>query len=126
MFLTTSPVNSICVGFNQIFQGWFPQDGTGSNISNIIVEEYANSKIGLYFLVLMSIQIFGIIINVIPFVCNWVEQLRMEASDAESAIFSSVDDKDSVMTSDTAGIVETMRRESSLSDIESNLIPNMY
>jgi hypothetical protein len=82
IFSTSGIANFICVGFNIIFQDWFPHAQEGSSNSSNIVEEYANSKIGLYFLVLLGTQIFGIIINMIPFVCNSVEKLRMDASNA--------------------------------------------
>jgi POT family proton-dependent oligopeptide transporter len=84
---TTGLANFICTGLLLVFKAWFPQDST--------TEEYVNSKMGLYFLVLLGVQVFGIIINVIPFVRNWVDKLREDASDAEvnAAMVSEDEDK---------------------------------
>ena len=121
LFLTAGLANFICGGLNQICKAWFPQDSTSPN-SNV-TEEYVNSKIGLYFLVLLGIQIIGIILNVTPFICNWVERLRKEASDADEIDSNNIVDKDSggsVMTPDTAEVpITSMRRDESRSSLSS-------
>lgn len=94
LFLTFGLANFICVGLNRIFESWFPQVSISSN-SNA-TKEYVNSKFGLYFLVLLGIQVFGIIINMIPFICGWVEQLRKEASDANATDSNLDKDSDSI------------------------------
>ena len=101
LFVTTGLANFICVGLNQIFASWFPSDSSSSSIN-----DYANSQMGLYFMVLLVIQLIGIGINLIPFVRNWVERLRKDASDAETTDASSaaIDDDISERTTSSSSV----------------------
>jgi hypothetical protein len=62
--------------FIQIGLAWFPtKEGTPT-------EAYVNSKINYFLYIFLGVAIFGILINILPAVKNWVEQLKDDALDA--------------------------------------------
>ena len=64
----------IQIGLSQALASWFPPTpGT---------QAYVDSNINYYLYMLLGITIFGVILNIIPAVKNWVERLKDDALDA--------------------------------------------
>lgn len=72
--------NVICIGLYQLCSKWFinTNDGT-SNISHI--EDYATAHVYKYFWVLFFISLFGVIINILPPVRQYVESIENKSID---------------------------------------------
>jgi hypothetical protein len=117
LFLTIGIADFICVAICQLFEFLFPKESTSLDPAEIYAtseiwfpkendtslesnrtEEYDNSEMGLFFLLLLGIQLFGTIINVIPTVSNWVEGVRREASKAEAEASAAMIEPESVST----------------------------
>ena len=65
------------MGITGLTRQWFPKhndDGTDN-----FIEEYKPSQMGKYFWVNFAICAFGVLINLLPFVKNWLERLREDA-----------------------------------------------
>jgi hypothetical protein len=74
LFLGNGLASFIQIGLSQALASWFPPTpGT---------EAYVDSKINYFLYILLGIIIFGIFLNIIPAVKNWVERLRDDALDA--------------------------------------------
>ena len=103
LLLTINIADFICVAISQSFEFLFPKEITSLDPVEIYAtskirspkesdtsfesnrtKEYANSEVALFFLLLIDIQLFSIIANVIPTVSNWGECVRREASKAEA------------------------------------------
>ena len=75
--LTLALGSYICSGMDMICQDWFPMAGDDIDPT----EAYVNSHLNYYNWIKFGIQVFGIIINVLPFVKNTVERLSQEAAE---------------------------------------------
>lgn len=71
--------NLICIVLFHFCRKWFRNSHGNANIGEI--EDYATAHVGKYFYVLLSIMIFGTIINLLPFVREYVESVEEQASD---------------------------------------------
>ena len=99
LLLTISIADFFCVAISQSFEFFFPKEITSLDPVEIYAtskirspkesdtsfesnrtKEYANSEVALFFLLLIDIQLFSIIINVIPTVSNLGECVHREAS----------------------------------------------
>jgi hypothetical protein len=78
----------ICNGITQAVKSWFPV--TSNNATDIeITKAYVESDINNYFWILFGIVVvFGIGLNLLLPVKNWVESVIAEALDATIAEFS--------------------------------------
>ena len=74
LFLGNGLASFIQIGLSQALASWFPPTpGT---------QAYVDSNINYYLYMLLGITIFGVILNIIPAVKNWVERLKDDALDA--------------------------------------------
>ena len=71
--------NVICIALFHFCRKWFTNSHGNENIGQI--EDYATAHVGNYFTVLLSIMIFGAVINVLPCVREFVESIEEQASD---------------------------------------------
>ena len=71
--------NMICILLFHLCSKWFRNSHGNENIG--LIEDYATAHVGKYFLVLLFIMIFGAIINVMPFVREYVESIEERASE---------------------------------------------
>jgi hypothetical protein len=71
--------NMICIALIHFCRKWFTNSHGNENIGH--VEDYASAHVGNYFVVLLSIMIFGVFINVLPWVKEYVESIEEQASD---------------------------------------------
>lgn len=71
--------NLICIVLFHFCRKWFRNSHGNENIGEI--EDYASAHVGKYFYVLLSIMVFGTIINIMPFVREYVESIEEQASD---------------------------------------------
>ena len=74
LFLGSGLASFIQIGLSQALASWFPPTpGT---------KAYVDCNINYYLYMLLGITIFGVILNNIPAVKNWVERLKDDALDA--------------------------------------------
>jgi len=66
--------NFICVALYNACNSWFPENSDS-------LQEYQQSKLYDYLWVLFGIEVLGILINVTPFVRNWVERIVATAKE---------------------------------------------
>lgn len=71
--------NMICIVLFHFCSKWFRNSHGNENIGQI--EDYATAHVKKYFYVLLSIMIFGTIVNVMPCVREYVESIEEKASD---------------------------------------------
>ena len=71
--------NLICIVLFHFCREWFRNSHDNANIGEI--EDYATAHVGKYFYLLLSIMVFGTIINLLPFVREYVESVEEQASD---------------------------------------------
>lgn len=71
--------NMICIALIHFCRKWFTNSHGNENIGH--VEDYASAHVGNYFVVLLSIMIFGVFINVLPWVKEYVESIEERALD---------------------------------------------
>ncbi len=71
--------NLICIVLFHFCSKWFRNSHGNENIGQI--EDYSTAHVGKYFYVLLSIMIFGTIINITPCVREYVESIEEKASD---------------------------------------------
>jgi len=71
--------NMICIVLVHSCRKWFTNSRGDQNIGRL--EDYATAHVGNYFGLLMGIMIFGIVINVVPSIKEYVESIEERASD---------------------------------------------
>jgi proton-dependent oligopeptide transporter, POT family len=72
--------NLFCIGLYKLCSGWFRNTRDGStNLTH--VGDYVTANIHQYFTVLVLILIFGIILNVLPSVRDFVDSIEQRATD---------------------------------------------
>jgi len=71
--------NMICIVLFHSCSKWFTNSHGNQNIG--LVKDYATAHVGKYFVVLLSIMLFGVFINVMPWVKKYVESIEERASD---------------------------------------------
>jgi len=71
--------NMICIVLFHFCSKWFRNSHGNENIGQI--EDYATAHVKKYFYVLLSIMIFGTLVNVMPCVREYVESIEEKASD---------------------------------------------
>jgi len=72
--------NVLCIMLYQACQGWFRNSRSGdTNIQHI--EDYTTAHVSRYFCVLVGILVFGIIINLLPSIRDYVDSVEKEAAD---------------------------------------------
>lgn len=71
--------NLICIVLFHFCRKWFRNSHGNANIGQI--EDYATAHVVKYFYVLLSIMVFGTIINLMPFVREYVESIEERAAD---------------------------------------------
>ena len=70
--------NVLCLILYRIGAQWFTNSKGTRNIANI--DDYVEARVGNYFWVLFFICIFGVIVNLLPSVTNWVASIEQEAA----------------------------------------------
>jgi len=70
--------NFLCIGLYQAGARWFHNARGTSNISNI--HDYSQASVYKYFAVLLCIASFGILMNLLPWVRNWVASVEEAAA----------------------------------------------
>ncbi|KAL3925937.1 MAG: hypothetical protein SGILL_000080 [Bacillariaceae sp.] len=71
--------NFICIGLYHICSHWFENSEGNSNIGHI--DAYATAHVGKYFTVLLCVMVFGIILNILPGVKEYVESIEERAAE---------------------------------------------
>jgi proton-dependent oligopeptide transporter, POT family len=72
--------NLFCIGLYKICSGWFRNTRDGStNLTH--VSDYVTANIHHYFTVLVLILFAGIVLNVLPSVCEFVDSVEQRATD---------------------------------------------
>jgi proton-dependent oligopeptide transporter, POT family len=71
--------NMLCIVLYHLCSHWFTNSHGTANIGH--VEDYATAHVGKYFFVLLSIMVFGVILNVLPWVRGYVESIEDRATD---------------------------------------------
>ena len=84
LFFTGGVPNFICMGMYLACQKWFMNSRGDANIQNI--EDYTQANVVKYFWVLLLITIFGMVINLIPSVRDWVASVEEEAELASNPV----------------------------------------
>lgn len=105
LFLGNGLASFVCIGLSQALASWFPvHQSDPSSIQ--ITQDYVDSDLRNYLWVLFGIIIFGVIVNMLPPIKNWVEQLRGDALDATAMDLSKLcEDDDSTPLEDIEGDV---------------------
>jgi POT family proton-dependent oligopeptide transporter len=96
LFFSIGLANFICVGLYYICGQWFPTSTIPTTVTTTIAgpttttmmgrtEAYAESELQKFMMVLLGIATFGIILNLSPPIKNWVERLRLEATNTAIA-----------------------------------------
>jgi len=70
--------NAICILLYHACHAWFQNEQGNANIQHI--DDYVTAHVFKYFQVLIGILLFGIILNVLPSVSNFVEGVETKAS----------------------------------------------
>jgi len=68
----------ICIALIDSCSEWFTNSRGNKNIEHI--EDYVTARVGKYFVALLSIMVFGAIINIMPFVKLYVESIEERAA----------------------------------------------
>jgi POT family proton-dependent oligopeptide transporter len=71
--------NMICITLYHSCSKWFTNSNGTTNIGHI--EDYTTAHVGKYFTVLLSVMVFGIILNVQPWVKGYVESIEERATE---------------------------------------------
>jgi hypothetical protein len=71
--------NLLCIFLYQSCSRWFMNDRGDTNIQHI--QDYATAHVGNYFLVLLSVMLFGIVLNALPGVRDFVASIEEKAAD---------------------------------------------
>ena len=71
--------NVLCIALYQACNQWFTSSRGNTNIQHI--QDYATAKVANYFLVLLGILIFGIVVNTMPPVRDFVESVEEQAAE---------------------------------------------
>lgn len=71
--------NLLCVGLYKICRGWFRNARGDNNITRL--GDYVTARVDKYFWVLVTILVFGIILNTLTFVKEFVESVEKRAAD---------------------------------------------
>lgn len=71
--------NLICIFLYHSCSSWFQNEQGNTNIQHI--EDYATAKVEKYFFVLLGIMFFGICINILPSVRDFVTSVEQKAAD---------------------------------------------
>ena len=71
--------NFVCIFLYQACQGWFRNARGDTNLQHL--GDYATAHIANYFVMLLSILVFGILLNLYPSVSNFVARIENQAAD---------------------------------------------
>lgn len=71
--------NVLCIGLYRVCSEWFMNNSGKANLNTI--EDYVEAHVYKYFVVLFGILLFGIGINVLPGVRNYVENMEDQAAE---------------------------------------------
>ena len=91
LFFSMGLASLISIGLYNAASGWFPvqsdvsDTNTSDSTSMTRTEEYVNAQLDNYLWVLVGISIFGIILNLLSPVKNFVERLKIESVDDDAA-----------------------------------------
>ena len=104
LFMIGSLPGFICQGIVSEVEGWFPKNP--KNPTHIqLTEAYVESNITNYFWILFGIVLlFGVVLNLLPPVKNFVENVVSNALDATATELSTLGDGDSCNEDDDKAI----------------------
>ena len=71
--------NLLCVGLYRICLGWFRNERGDNNI--ICLDDYVTAHVNKYFWVLVAILVFGILLNTLTSIKEFVESVEQQAAD---------------------------------------------
>jgi POT family proton-dependent oligopeptide transporter len=71
--------SAICIGLYQACEPWFRSSGGSTNITRL--HDYSTARVENYFLVLFAISLLGVVVNMLPPVRKYVEDVEEMASD---------------------------------------------
>eukprot|EP00978_Attheya_sp_CCMP212_P025832 scaffold83948_cov63-Attheya_sp.AAC.8 len=71
--------NFLCIGLYNACEEWFQNDNGTTRISRI--EDYTEAHVYNYFWVLFGIAVFGVFVNMLPSVRDWVASIEDQAAD---------------------------------------------
>jgi POT family proton-dependent oligopeptide transporter len=71
--------NLLCILLYHSCSRWFMNDRGDTNIQHI--EDYTTAHVGNYFLVLLSVMLFGVVLNTLPGVRDFVASIEEKAAD---------------------------------------------
>lgn len=71
--------NVICIALYNACEGWFRNSHGTTKITRL--EDYATTNVDKYFLLLFGISLFGVILNLLPAVRAFVEDIEEKAAD---------------------------------------------
>jgi len=107
LFLGNGLASFIQIGLSQALASWFPPTpGT---------QAYVDSNINYYLYMLLGITIFGVILNNIPAVKNWVERLKDDALDATALDLTMNSDE---LSSTSLGVDDTNKHALELKGVD--------
>jgi len=69
----------ICIVLIDSCSEWFTNSHGTKNIEHI--EDYVTARVGKYFVTLLSIMVFGVVINILPVVNKYVESMKERAAE---------------------------------------------
>lgn len=71
--------NVICIALYNLCEGWFRNSRGTTRITHL--DDYASAHVDNYFLLLFGISLFGVLLNVLPPVREYVEDVESKAAD---------------------------------------------
>jgi POT family proton-dependent oligopeptide transporter len=71
--------NVICIALYNLCEGWFRNAEGNTRISHL--EDYASAHVDNYFLLLFVISLFGVVLNVLPPIKAYVEDVEAKAAE---------------------------------------------
>jgi len=71
--------NVVCIGLYHVCRHWFENNQGRAHISTL--EDYSEAHVAKYFWLLFGIALFGVVINILPPVKNWLESVEEQAAD---------------------------------------------
>ena len=72
--------NVICIGLYNACEGWF-RNSTDGTTKITHLSDYATAHVDNYFLLLLGISLFGVVLNLLPSVRKFVEDIEDKAAD---------------------------------------------
>jgi len=79
LFMVGGLPNVFCIGLYNICRSWFLNANGEAHIHRL--EDYATAKVVNYFWLLEGVALFGVVINLLPAVKNWVAKIEDDSAE---------------------------------------------